>query len=227
MYEPTTQQHRALADAQLSIADRVPQAYPWSGLEQELDRRSRDSLTVLAYGSLLHRDSALVTLSEAAFATRRPAVAFGTRRVFEYVIPADNPRYEPTPVPDAVAALNVRITGQLTDMTNGIALDLPRPDLEAFRGREVGYDLVLVPCLDWADSVRGPFFAHILSCPGTDGPEGCRTRDGIMPHPDYYRICREGAAVLGDDFLQLWLRTTYLADAETSAAAWEDGLPDG
>ena len=40
-------------------------------------------------------------------------------------------------------------------------------------------------------------------------------------HHHYYSICREGAAQFGEEFLEIWLKTTYLADGVTSVYKWE------
>jgi len=70
-----------------------------------------------------------------------------------------------------------------------------------------------VACMDWTDRIN-PFPAYILQCER-------RTDTNLHPHQAYYEICRQGAAQLGQEFLSLWLNTTFLGDGKTSVKEWE------
>jgi hypothetical protein len=135
-------------------------------------------------------------------------------------MPDHTDRYEP-PEGNNRAALNVRATGSIDDMVNGILIEIVIDEVEAVRGREVGYDLVPVATINWNKPEDLPFIAYILRCP--DEPYGGRhfTSESIAPHKHYYQICRSGAREFGKDFLSLWLSTTYLADGKTPVSDWE------
>jgi len=193
--------------------------YPWDTLEADLERRGSDQLVVLGYGSLVNRSSAGHTLSDTA---GKPAVAFGVRRLFNYVIPDTNRRYGAPPDSTPRAALNVVATSRRSDVVNGVLLEVPLREIGAFRSREVGYDLVPVACIDWYDRNAPPFLVHILHCPDEPRDGRVRTAPGMEPHPEYYRVCRDGAAEIDPSFLKLWLATTFLADLSTTAGEWEE-----
>jgi hypothetical protein len=50
--------------------------------------------------------------------------------------------------------------------------------------------------------------------------------NNALPHPAYARLCRDGARAVSENFLRLYLRTTYLADRKTTLAEWERLRPN-
>ncbi|MHC4474052.1 MAG: hypothetical protein ACYTEL_00295 [Planctomycetota bacterium] len=206
----------------MAHAAKEPQyRYPWGGLEEEMEADCVPEMHVVGYGSLVNSDSAGRTLSQKALGTFRAVIAFGVRRLFNYEMPANVDRYAPAIHPLARAALNARPTGKIDDIVNGIVMKLSVREIPAMRGREVGYDLVPVACLEWNDLERPPFLAYILCCFDEPGQGSGHTNDKIEPHRGYYCVCREGASEFGEGFLRLWLATTYLADGVTPVAEWE------
>lgn len=195
--------------------------YPWEGLEDELVQSGQEEVSLLGYGSLVSRTSAALTVTSQ---DRVAAIGFGIRRVFNYEIPADNPRYPPTGDAAARAALNVRMTDTVEDAVNGVLLDVPLADIDPLRKREVAYDLLQIPCLPWGELERDPTPAWVVRSP-EDGRG--RTNNTLTPHPDYYNLCRSGASRFGDSYLAFWLRTTFLADGVTPVADWEEDGSSG
>lgn len=219
---------RALAGMMEEARCQPVYAYPWTGLEEELARSGRETLGLVGYGSLMNGDSAARTLTREQVRGRRPVVAFGVRRVFNYPIPPGNRSYGGGgPAAGRPAALNVRQTYDIGDMVNGVLIDIGRTQLPDLCRRELNYDLVPVACLDWNRPESSPFRASILSCPETlcqeDGSTG--TSDRLVPQPDYLRVCRQGAAEFGAAFLDLWLATTFLADGRTPIGPREPSSP--
>lgn len=215
-------------DAVSRMMDAAQQAttypYPWDTLEGDLANQERSRLFLLGYGSLTNRTSAGHTLRDVMGV---PAVAFGVRRIFNYLIPKSNTRYGRSANPEERAALNVVPTGRAEDMVNGVLIEVPPLDVTALRGREIGYDLIPVACIRWHEREEPPFLGHILHCPDEPRQGKVRTAADIMPHRGYYRVCREGAAEVGAPFLDFWLATTYLADGTTLARQWETvALPE-
>lgn len=216
-----TTQTNAISRMMADTAKEPTYRYPWDTLEEDLEDRRISEITVIGYGSLVNIASIALTLSEQSLATCQPVIAFGARRLFNYDMPLDLDRYAPPVHPLARAALNVHLTGKVDDVVNGIAIKLASADISAMRGREVGYDLVPIACLQWYKLEKPPFPAHILCC-FDEFREGKRhTNDKIEPHRQYYSLCRKGASEFGEEFLRLWLATTYLADAVTPVAQWE------
>lgn len=217
----STAQTEAISRMMAETAKEPTYRYPWDMLEDELEARRVSEITVVGYGSLVNSASVAQTLSEQSLATCQPVIAFGARRLFNYEMPLDLDRYAPPIHPLARAALNIRLTGNKDDVVNGIAMKLSPTDIPAMREREVWYDLVPVACLRWNKLEKPPFLAHILCC-FDEFREGKRhTNDKIEPHRQYYSLCRKGASEFGEEFLRLWLATTYLADAVTPVAQWE------
>lgn len=190
-------------------------AYPWASLESDLERQGRDTLALVAYGSLVNPDSAALTLGPKSGRARRPVIAYGVRRIFNFPIPEGHTRYGPPVNPRAIAALNLRQTGARSDSINGVLLPVSIEDLPAMRDRERGYDLQPVACTDWGHDGAESFIGYVLVWP--DAP----TNASVEPHRRYYEVCRQGAAGLGPAFLEAWLRNTYLADGITPVERWE------
>ena len=196
-------------------------SYPWESLEGDMERQELSRLILVGYGSLINARSAAVTIHSNIVATRFPVIAFGVRRLFNYLMSADGGRYGPAADPLDRAALNVQITGEVSDAANGVLLENTKESIPALRTREAGYDLAPVACLPWADLAAPPFRAYVLSSPTGGQWEAGPLTDRLMPHRAYYQVCRQGAAEFGEDFLDFWLATTYLADGITPASQWE------
>ncbi len=198
--------------------------YPWKTLERDLKKRRISKLPLIVYGSMINIRSSAQTLSKKSITGRKPIIAFGVRRIFNYEMPANTARYRISTNPIERAALNVRLTGEIKDVVNGVLLNISLKDIPNTRARELDYDLIPVACLYWKDLSIHPFIAYILRCPNTlqDGRKG--TNDKIEPNPDYYLICRKGAADFGKKFLLFWLATTFLANGKTSVQHWESKI---
>ncbi len=214
-------QMEAVSQMMVDATKETRYEYPWEGLEEKMEANCITEMRFVGYGSLLNSASAGRTLREESLRTFQPVIAFGARRLFNYEMPADVVRYEPAIHPLARAALNVLPTGKMEDIANGIVMKLTVTEIPAIRGREVGYDLVPVACLEWNDLERPPFLAYILCCFDEPREGKCHMNDKLEPHQGYYSVCRKGASEFGEEFLRLWLTTTYLADGVTPVAEWE------
>jgi hypothetical protein len=194
--------------------------YPWVGMKPEFD--------VVVYGSLLNPISAARTLTTSP-QERRPVLAVGARRVFDFEMPdAAFVHYGTPPDPRSRAALNVHITGDISDAVNGLLVTIASTaELEAFRQREVGYDLAPVVYLTWGQLDVAPQVAYILTC-RRGSPSASGDRESLLPHPNYFQVCREGAASVSESFLHFFLDATFIADGITPIAAWErQAFPGG
>ena len=196
-------------------------AYPWENLEKYLQAKKQTHISFIGYGSLVNPSSAAITLNNQSLQTYKPIIVFGVRRIFNYKMPENVSRYDPPIHSMARAALNVRVTGKIEDIVNGIVMKLSIDEIPAVRRREKEYDLMPVVCLDWVKFESTPFLAYILRCPDELPEHPCYSNNELMPHHHYYSICREGAAQFGEEFLEIWLKTTYLADGVTSVYKWE------
>ena len=214
----TPAQIQAVRDLLVEVPRQPRFVYPWDRLETTLTDGVQ-SLSVVGYGSLLNRSSSANTLSETALAARRPVLAFGVLRLFNYDMDTVSGRYGPPVAAGPRAALNARVTGQVRDVINGVLVPVSLSDVEPFRGREVGYDLEPVPCLDWEQ--RGSLFvAYVLCSPDEPRAGKTRTSPELEPHRAYYDVCHRGAGEFGEKFLDFWLASTFLGDGVTPVAEW-------
>ncbi len=198
------------------LSSRPSIVYPWAGLEARLATERRP-LGLVGYGSLMNAASAARTLRPGA--ERRPVVAFGARRLFNYAMPDEAlARLGGRRGGRARAALNVYPTGDPLDAVNGVYLEVPAEDVPALRARERGYDLRAVACLSWDARGGGPFVGHVLCAPDAPRSGERHTDDTLEPQPEYARLCRDGDASFGEAFESFYLATTFLADRRTPAA---------
>jgi hypothetical protein len=211
---------RAVAEMLETLRAEDPLPHPWPELKERAESEGATGILILGYGSLVNASSASKTLTGDTVSTSLPIVGFGAKRLFNYDMPLLD-RYGPPHEPRSNAALNAEATSDPMDLVNGVCISIPLGELDAFRKRELGYDLARVPCLDWADPSGRPFPAWILCCPADADLAARITSRDLLPHHKYYRVCRTGAEVFGDRFLRLWLETTYLADGITPVAEWE------
>jgi cation transport regulator ChaC len=192
--------------------------YPWDGLEGILKEQNDNIFRIVGYGSLINANSAAHTVS---VQDRKPVLAFGVYRKFNYVIPKDNTRYGVTKNALHRAALNIEVTDKVDDFINGLLIEIPISDVDALRKREIAYDLVHVPCIWWDDMDSDPFLAYMLYCPYEVYKGIEKTDNSIEPHINYYKVCRDGAYSFGPEFLDCWKATSFLADGTTSVNIWE------
>lgn len=193
--------------------------HPWAGLEESLTKEGRDRLRLIGYGSLVNADSAAMTLAEEVARNAAPVMAYGARRLFDYRMDAVNSRYQDPQAPDALALLNVWLTGDPGDCFNGVVIEIPLEDLPALREREADYCLAPIVYRRWDESEAQS--GWVLSCvEGTPGGAS-RIRRNLTPNRRYYRVCRAGAEAFGQAFLAAWLETTFLGDGETPVRDWE------
>jgi len=200
--------------------------YPWNGLEEAVAAMPTKKLLLLGYGSLLNQESAARTIKDVPADNFRPVLAVGAFRVFNYVIPTSRLQLDGANSGRERAALNVVYTKSPAHLVNGRLVMVGLGDLDALREREFGYDLRPVLCMQWSDWDSAPFIAYILVAvhPSVDGRRV--TDDSILPHPAYARTCRAGANAVSEEFLELYLNTTYLSDRKTSLAVWERIHPE-
>ncbi|MEM8493989.1 MAG: hypothetical protein AAF663_01220 [Planctomycetota bacterium] len=130
--------------------------YPWNGLEQALESQGHDQLQLVGYGSLLNPTSAARTIADTPPGGHPPVLAFGARRLFDYVMPQFFiDRYQangaPEYPPSYRAALNTRWTGDPADVVSGRLIPLHVGDLDGLREREKGYDRLSLDPPDNAD----------------------------------------------------------------------------
>lgn len=200
--------------------------YPWAGLEDLVVHWPNDGLPLIGYGSLMNPASAARTIKDVPSVDHPPVLAAGARRIFHYAMSAGYMTVYGRPhEPREVAALNMMHTGSADDVFNGRLLYVSGSDIPALREREGGYDLKPVVCLPWGDWTGAVVRGFILTV-STAGADGRSLIDNTaLPFPPYARVVRAGAGAVSEDFLRLYLRTTFLGDGKTDIATWEKERP--
>lgn len=202
--------------------------YPWVNLEERLMKDQTEKIYLVGYGSLLNPQSAGKSVRATPESGHPPAVAIGVRRVFNYRMPdyMFMERYGVEPPLRERAVLNAE---PLADsVINGRLIQFAVEDLPALRIRETAYDLQPVTCMFWGKPDSAPFTAFVLCC-AYEVYQGKTYLDNtILPFQPYYKMCRVGAAMVSPEFLDLYLKTTYMTDRITTAydlEAAQDSVP--
>lgn len=197
--------------------------YPWNGLEEKLSEAGENHLKMIGYGSLLNPESAARTISNTPKIGHPPVIAFGAKRLFNYVMPQDViARYSVgVKYPgNMCAALNTRFTGKVDDVLNGRVISLHIEDLDALRDREKGYNLMPVSFLPWDDIGSTPLLGFVLCATERPWQGNVYVNDSIEPFPPYLQVCRDGVELVSREFHRCFLDTTKLADGVTCLAEW-------
>lgn len=197
-------------------------SYPWNGLEQQMKDDATSRLRLVGYGSLLNPLSAARTISNTPPEGHPPVLAMGALRVFNYRMPQSAiDRYGVAAGPSERAALNTEPTGSVEHILNGRLLEVKAEDIPALREREKQYDLRPVACVWWHGINTVPFTAYVLCCPPGGKNGEAYVDDTLKPYRPYYELCRDGAALVSDEFLETFKCTTFLADRATDMRVWE------
>ena len=199
--------------------------YPYTDLEQQLRKRGEKSTKIFSYGSLMAAESAERTFSKETMRTRKPAIAFGIKRVFNRDVPIlPESRWGEPNHPEARGMLNVIYADEDTDFVNGVVFDVQVADLVEMAKREVGYDLIPVKCMNWEKILKVDHKEDYIAYTFHARTETEYTDENIFPRPGYYELSRDASKQYGTLFYLLWLKTTFLSDGVTSITEWEDKI---
>ncbi|MGK5595360.1 MAG: gamma-glutamylcyclotransferase family protein [Parachlamydiaceae bacterium] len=182
---------------------------------------------IFGYGSLINPQSAARSLTPSAMRTYQPAIAFGMRRIFNRKMSDSNVivKWGPLERASNVGMLNVVKSQNTGDLLNGVTFEVNKEDLASLIQRELGYDLVPIPVIFWEEAKIEPYpvvkIAYIFAAPDETRQGQVFVSHCINPVPGYALASKEGAALNGEEFLQLWLESTLLADGETTFGEWE------
>ncbi|MBO6880903.1 AAA family ATPase [Winogradskyella sp.] len=191
-------------------------SYPWDSFLKE-----KESFNLFGYGSLINQYSSKETINNSDKLI--PVLSYGVKRYLNYD-PDDNVRsrplyQDPNRGEDYFGAFNLEYTGKISDKANGVIRRIEKADFEKFVNREVGYSLVKIKCQDFGVK-DSPFIeAYTLVAPKEYNGRKLVNND-LLPNVPYYKICREGAAAISDEFLQVWLDTSFLGDGR-NVRLWE------
>lgn len=197
--------------------------YPWLGLEECLQEKGEKTLKLFGYGSLINKKSALKTIQPASEHGFLPALGFGMLRVLDYDMPDEvktRSAYQESSKSNNRGLFNVRFTRFMSDAINGVYFEINIEEIDSLRKREIGYNLKPIICSDW-NNPESILPAYALGCEGELWNGKPLTNDKILPHLNYYEICKEGALGISKDFLLYFQETSLLADGFMTVSDWE------
>jgi len=179
----------------------------------------------VGYGSLVNPASAAKTVSQEVIDTFRPVVCFGGKRIFErnYV---NNAHWGKRIRNNDNGMLNVIPVKNLSQMFNGVSMQVSLEEMVHLTEREIGYDLIPMLTLHWDEAMdqnnRTPkfFLAYIFSASSEKRGNEIHVSPCVNPVPGYSYFSMAGAAEYGKAFLKFWVDTTYLADRKTPFLIW-------
>lgn len=212
-----------LLDRVQKMLDITGYEYPWYSLEEELKETKKTKILLFGYGSLLNKVSAKKTINEDSVNNYRPVIGFGIRRLLDYNMPdavKSRSMYKDVPDPNAIGLFNARFTGSITDSANGALIEVKIEDIESLRQREIGYDLRPLICIPWNNPNGEIIEAYTLGCSGRMWEGKMLSDSSILPHEGYLNLCRVGAEKIGNEFLDYFLETSFLADGKTKIKDW-------
>lgn len=217
LFEPTSSQdvYDFLTPAQMGNIEKIIYGeinrleYPWSEIEDHLNNEQEFQL--IGFGSLLNPSSARRTIKSTPEEGHPPCIGFGLKRIFNYQMPQSvMTRYGVDSPGNEQAALNSEFTKQARDNINARLIAIHKNDIEDFRQREFGYDLIEVPCLTWPLSHQTPVDkAWVLCAPDSSVDVVNNT---ILPFRPYLEVCLDGAALVSKQFEEYFIDTTVLGD---------------
>ncbi len=190
--------------------------YPWKELLNNID-----NFYLFGYGSLINEYSYSVDMKKSNGLI--PVIGYGVKRILNYdpdEIVRSRPLYQdPERGEKYFAAFNVEYTANEKDKVNGVLRKIEKSDFASFIARERGYSMVKIKCTSFEKESNETFEAFTLCA-----PEFFENRklinNQLLPNVPYYKICREGASQISEEFLQMWLETSFLGDGR-NVMEWE------
>lgn len=165
----------------------------------------------VAQGTLINKHSIGQTIGRAKL--HGPVVASGVRRIFNFALVDENyvehgGRYTRSADANHRATLNVLGTGSKRDKVHGILFSAAAADMDALAEREYGYDLLPVEYEGGEEKA----IAYMFIARQDSKAIGHRVLDDILPNESSLSICLHGAATYGTAFLEMWIKSCFLAD---------------
>jgi hypothetical protein len=235
MHQNWTDQHAKQLKNKKEELENLPRfEYPFDEkLKRYLDELDQETIPIFSYGSLLNYESAQRSVSEQTLETMEPAVGFGLKRVFNRDVDISGSNKYNQDHPKERGMLNVDYTESFSDLINGVIMNITKEEIENICIREEGYDLVPIFNIHWDiltdEKIQNYQEAHISTSYTFYAPPEKRqgeipVDESIFPIKQYYKLVKDGAKRYGDEFLDLWVDTTFLADKETNVKEWEEKL---
>lgn len=170
-----------------------------------------NNILIFGFGSLINRDSLLVTASRAR--SMQPATITGFRREFSMWDPVGFSETNPDVAGIAHCALDVIPDAGSDSVVNGVAFSVDADDFAALKQREVEYMAIVTQVYDFeTNQLLGDCYVFSSG-----------KRDGNFAHNNiaqqrYLEVCLDGARQFGQEFFDEFLRTTYIGEQNIHVA---------
>lgn len=174
-----------------------------------------DTVPLVGYGTLMSKASLAKTIGDSAYAKDPvPATIDGYRRLFNLEPPHYEPSFRLADRPIENGAMNVEEASEAA--FNALLFRLTEEELAAVDERESEYRRVAVPVHGFSS---GDYLCDAFLY--TLEESGLITRDPekLLPRWRDLVSTREEAYSVGDEFGEMFDRTTFLADGETPVMA--------
>jgi len=190
--------------------------YPWEELLNNID-----NFYLFGYGSLINEYSYSVDMKKSNGLV--PVIGYGVKRILNYdpdeMVRRRSVYQDPERGEKYFAAFNLEYTANDKDKVNGVLRKIQKSDFTSFVARERGYSMVKIKCISFEQENNDFFEAYALCA-----PEYFKNRklinNKLLPNVPYYKVCREGASKISQEFLQMWLETSFLGDGR-NVIEWE------
>lgn len=193
--------------------------YPNDGHQELVDHFPSGKVLLFGYGSLMNKVSAARSMKPEAVESMEPVVAFGVKRLFNYKV-TDPSRWGPEKSHKERAMLNIAQTLNISNMANGVVIEVDAEDLTRLVSRETGYDLVPILVASWDDVMNENSDVKIRVAYTFVAVNELRnntsyTSTEYYPVLGYLHAVQDASEAYGDEFASFWNATTYLADGTT------------
>ncbi|MAB47605.1 MAG: hypothetical protein CMC05_03140 [Flavobacteriaceae bacterium] len=190
--------------------------YPWTPLV-----KAKKSFNLFGYGSLINQYSSKEAISNSV--ALEPVMGYGVKRILNYD-PDENVRsraiyQDPDRGNEYFGVFNLDYTGDYKNKVNGVMRKVEVEDFDNLVKREVGYSLVKIQCQDFNNSKAPLVEAYTLVAPlNFNGRQ--LVNNELLPNVPYYKVCRDGAKHVSEQFLEVWLDTSFLGNGK-NVRDWE------
>ena len=157
------------------------------------------TIRIFGYGSLINEESLRRTVPNAF--NLFPAKVKGFVRVFN--LPTQRKRCSEKGCP--IAVLNIE-KSEWNQEINGLCFEMNVEEFDALQERERSYELIEIEIEDYEGNLHKGFTFRVLHYDAYPYIFGSSTQD------EYMQICIEGCKTFGDEFLEDFMKTTYIGN---------------
>jgi cation transport regulator ChaC len=199
--------------------------FPNCEYESILSHFPESEILLFGYGSLINKQSASRSLKPCAIDTMEPAIAFGVKRVFNYQAKKTD-HWGKDQHKKEKAMANLTPSMDISQCVNGVIMKIDHEDLANLIQREKGYDLIPILIAPWKKVQAGAQNIEIkiaYTFMASTEPRDHVTYTSLHYYPirGYLHAIQDGALEYGEDFLNFWNETTFLANGTTPLTEWD------